>query len=162
MNPANLQIEGLCIALSHLLDALRIKGVLSRDEIDELLARADDTALADKARNEQLSDPHIEAIRFAARFLRMANARTAQGGSVVFSELAEEVARRKDAAGRGVPPTSDIGDPAAAEAHRAGIGPEGFTREAGPEAMRDPPRDWDEADERSDESFPASDPAAKY
>ena len=35
-------------------------------------------------------------------------------------------------------------------------------RHAGPEGMRsDPPR-WDEVDERSDESFPASDPPATY
>ena len=35
-------------------------------------------------------------------------------------------------------------------------------RTAGPEGMRsDPPR-WDEVDERSDESFPASDPPATY
>lgn len=33
-----------------------------------------------------------------------------------------------------------------------------FIRPAGPEAMRDPPRCWDEVDEASDESFPASDP----
>ncbi len=31
-------------------------------------------------------------------------------------------------------------------------------RDAGPEAMTDPPPDWDEVDEISDESFPASDP----
>jgi hypothetical protein len=34
------------------------------------------------------------------------------------------------------------------------------TRSAGPEAMRDPPKSWDAADEASDESFPASDPPA--
>lgn len=36
-------------------------------------------------------------------------------------------------------------------------------RDAGPAAMRDPPRDeWTEADQASDESFPASDPPATY
>jgi hypothetical protein len=35
-------------------------------------------------------------------------------------------------------------------------------RDAGPEAMRDPPEQWDEVDEAADESFPASDPPAYY
>lgn len=35
-------------------------------------------------------------------------------------------------------------------------------REAGPDAMKNPPRRWDDVDETSDESFPASDPPAKY
>ena len=36
-------------------------------------------------------------------------------------------------------------------------------RDAGPEAMADPPkREWTSADEASDESFPASDPPATY
>ena len=33
-------------------------------------------------------------------------------------------------------------------------------RSAGPEAMRDPPAEWEKADQASDESFPASDPPA--
>jgi len=33
-------------------------------------------------------------------------------------------------------------------------------RSAGPEAMRDPPPDWENVDQASDESFPASDPPA--
>ena len=31
-------------------------------------------------------------------------------------------------------------------------------RPAGPESMRDPPKEWDKVDEAADESFPASDP----
>jgi len=33
-------------------------------------------------------------------------------------------------------------------------------RSAGPEAMRDPPPEWDKVDQSVDESFPASDPPA--
>ena len=33
-------------------------------------------------------------------------------------------------------------------------------RDAGPDAMHNPPKSWDEVDEASDESFPASDPSS--
>lgn len=36
----------------------------------------------------------------------------------------------------------------------------GQIRPAGPDSMREPPPAWDEVDEGSDESFPASDPPA--
>jgi hypothetical protein len=35
-----------------------------------------------------------------------------------------------------------------------------FLRPAGPDAMQNPPEKWDDLDEASDESFPASDPPA--
>ena len=38
------------------------------------------------------------------------------------------------------------------------VGKSGASRSAGPEAMRDPPEEWDREDQASDESFPASDP----
>lgn len=40
--------------------------------------------------------------------------------------------------------------------------PKKKVRDAGPDAMENPPEKWDETDEASDESFPASDPPAKY
>ncbi|MBP0581245.1 hypothetical protein J8I29_18095 [Labrys sp. LIt4] len=43
------------------------------------------------------------------------------------------------------------------EKAKRGLGGE---RHAGTEAMRYPPRQWDEVDEAADESFPASDPPA--
>lgn len=35
-------------------------------------------------------------------------------------------------------------------------------RSAGPDAMRDKPSKWDDVDQASDESFPASDPPTRY
>lgn len=43
-------------------------------------------------------------------------------------------------------------------AHRSDL----RVRQAGREEMRDPPEEWDRVDETSDESFPASDPPARY
>ncbi|HYE26681.1 MAG TPA: hypothetical protein VEA61_00375 [Allosphingosinicella sp.] len=40
------------------------------------------------------------------------------------------------------------------------VGESGAARSAGPDAMRDPPSEWEKVDEASDESFPASDPPA--
>ena len=39
-------------------------------------------------------------------------------------------------------------------------GQSGAGRSAGPEAMRDPPKNWNKVDQAVDESFPASDPPA--
>ncbi|HEV2866854.1 MAG TPA: hypothetical protein VGX37_10075 [Allosphingosinicella sp.] len=40
------------------------------------------------------------------------------------------------------------------------VGHSGAARSAGPDAMRDPPTEWEKTDQASDESFPASDPPA--
>jgi hypothetical protein len=69
--------------------------------------------------------------------------------------------RRRPGGGGG-----DIGSGATGNAALSGtgaagaVGTSGAARQAGPEAMRDPPREWTKVDEASDESFPASDPPA--
>jgi hypothetical protein len=54
---------------------------------------------------------------------------------------------------------SDILDAAAHASGTAEPSP-GAARSAGPDAMRDPPKEWDSVDQAADESFPASDPPA--
>ena len=49
-----------------------------------------------------------------------------------------------------------------AEAELVGPDTSDTVRVAGPSEMRDPPRRWSDADELSDESFPASDPPGTY
>jgi hypothetical protein len=61
--------------------------------------------------------------------------------------------RRDTGAGRGGAAISGTGG-------HGHVGHSGAARSAGPDAMRDPPRDWGRVDEASDESFPASDPPA--
>lgn len=55
------------------------------------------------------------------------------------------------------PPPPDLKPKSASEAPKKKP-----VRDAGPEAMQNPPKKWDGADQASDESFPASDPPAKY
>lgn len=51
----------------------------------------------------------------------------------------------------------------ARRSHRAAPRPpKAPVRQAGPEEMENPPKTWDEVDQASDESFPASDPPARY
>jgi hypothetical protein len=56
----------------------------------------------------------------------------------------------------------DVYAPALSDGSRAAgaYGSSGASRQAGPDAMRDPPKSWSKVDEASDESFPASDPPA--
>ena len=62
---------------------------------------------------------------------------------------------RRPKATRNTPVASD---PAEHEGHRE-LPVAEHVRSAGPDAMRDEPqRDWDEVDQATDESFPASDP----
>jgi hypothetical protein len=74
MNTANLQLEGLLLALSSLLAAMKAKGLLTQLEIDSALEEAERFAERDTRRPPELSDANVDAIRFPIRFLRLASA----------------------------------------------------------------------------------------
>lgn len=91
MNTANLQLEGLCVALSSILGALREKGLLSQKEIDASLAAAEDAVRNDAGRPETLSAANVEAICFPIRFLRTANRNPEAAPPRAFSQTATDV-----------------------------------------------------------------------
>jgi hypothetical protein len=82
----------------------------------------------------------------------------AAAGAAVGAGVAAALVRRRRA-GRDV---DDVFAPALSRGTRpAGpVGTTGAARQAGAEAMRDPPKSWSKVDEAVDESFPASDPPA--
>ncbi len=66
-----------------------------------------------------------------------------------------------EAPGAASRPAAKAAPPKPADTGAAADGPPPV-RPAGPSQMKDPPGTWDEVDEVSDESFPASDPPARY
>lgn len=94
MNTGNLQLEGLYLAIGALVDLLVDKEILSRDEVDAALARAEGTA-ADDPHVDQLTPANRDAILFPIRMLRMANNSSSGGGTPAFSELAKLVGEFK-------------------------------------------------------------------
>lgn len=98
MNTANLQLEGLLLALSRLLEVARRKGLLTQQEIEAALQEADLAAQQEmQARN--LSPAQAEGVRFPIRFL-LAATHLAAGASPTFGDMATLVAEEKDAARR--------------------------------------------------------------
>ena len=91
MNTANLQIEGLLVALVAINQRLVAKGVLSRQEIAEALADAEKTVAADAGRN--LSEANGKAILFPIRYLADALAATSSGEDRTFREEASRIGR---------------------------------------------------------------------
>jgi len=72
MNTANLQLQGLLVALGELLKLSERKGVFQRTEILAAIAEAERVGEDGKYKQFGLSDSHLETIRFPARFLREA------------------------------------------------------------------------------------------
>lgn len=95
MNTANLQLEGLVMAMALMHQLLVSKGLVGIDEVDRVLAMAEESALGDYRVAEDLTPANRDAIVFPVRLLRLAN--NMAGGREVppFSELARMVGETK-------------------------------------------------------------------
>jgi hypothetical protein len=95
MNPANLQLEGLYLAIAALVTSLRENNVLSAEQIDAALDRAEMVAKSDPERIGALSASSMEAMCFPIRLLRLAN-RMPSEDVASFSDMARIVGQTKD------------------------------------------------------------------
>lgn len=94
MNTANLQLEGLLLAVSRVLETLREKGVLVQQEIEAALQEADEAAARDAA-GRNITPAQGAAMRFPIRFLLTAT-NLKDGPAPTFSELATMIGEGRD------------------------------------------------------------------
>ncbi|RTL79517.1 MAG: hypothetical protein EKK29_21020 [Hyphomicrobiales bacterium] len=95
MNTANLQLEGLYVAIVALLEAMCQKGLFQREEIEDVLARTESTLRFDPNRPAEMRDANVEAICFPVRILMQAFQGDAAGRSQSFAHLASRVGQAK-------------------------------------------------------------------
>lgn len=95
MNTANLQMEGVLMAVAALCRLLREKGMADAGEIDAALAAAETALANDGLRPEQLSHANVEAALFPLRFLREANRRDLPGAAAAYTEITTQVGRTR-------------------------------------------------------------------
>jgi hypothetical protein len=95
MNVSNLQLQGLYLAIASLNNTLVAKGILSREEIDLALRRAEQSALSDDRLMEDMTPASRDAVAFPARLLMLANNSASETDVVPFSELAKMVGQTK-------------------------------------------------------------------
>ena len=91
MNSANLQLEGLYLVVAAMHETLISKGLVSRQEVDDAMRAAEQTAINDNRSVESLRPAERDALAFPARLLRMANSTVAEGEALSFSALARRV-----------------------------------------------------------------------
>jgi hypothetical protein len=96
MNTANLQLQGLLLAVASVNNALVRKGLLGVEEIDLALRRAEASLTGEERLFEDMSPANRDAICFPLRFLQMANNSQGDAGVPGFSELTLMVGQTKD------------------------------------------------------------------
>jgi hypothetical protein len=95
MNVANLQLEGLLIAVASINRTLVRSGVLQPGELDEALREAEACITQDDRINEEMSPSNRDAVLFPVRLLQLANLHQSEPLARTFSELARAVGQTK-------------------------------------------------------------------
>lgn len=95
MNTANLQLEGLLMAMVEINRLLVRKTLLSREEIDLALRRAE-TSVTGEERSHDLSPANRDAIAFPVRLLRLANNWSSDDDTPEFTTLAKVIGETKE------------------------------------------------------------------
>ena len=96
MNTANLQLQGLLLAVASINNTLVHKGLLSIDEIDLALRKAEASMTGEERLFEDMSPANRDAICFPIRLLQLANRAQGETSVPAFSELARMVGQTKD------------------------------------------------------------------
>lgn len=90
MNTANLQLEGLIMAIAAINHTLVRKGILSVEEIDAALTKAQ-ANMVDATRVAELSNANRDAINFPLRMLQLTNQCAPEADVPTFVEMARMV-----------------------------------------------------------------------
>lgn len=97
MNVANLQMQGLLMAMASINRTLVAKGLLSVDEIDRALRTAEATLTGEARMVDDLPPANRDAVCFPVRLLIAANRDHAGGGTVAsFTDLSRSVGLHKE------------------------------------------------------------------
>ncbi len=93
MNVANLQLEGLLMAVASINGTLVRKGLLTSDEVDDALRRAEAGLTGEERLYQDMSPANRDAVCFPIRLLQLANRAPATSS---FSDLARLVGQTKE------------------------------------------------------------------
>lgn len=96
MNVANLQIEGLLMAIAAINNTLVRKGLLSVDDVDLALRKVEASLTGDERLYEDMSPSNRDAVCFPIRLLMAANAAQGEADIPPFSDLAKSVGKTKE------------------------------------------------------------------
>ncbi|QKC98300.1 hypothetical protein [Mesorhizobium sp. NZP2298] len=96
MNVANLQLEGLMMAIASINNLLVHKGLLSVDDIDIALRKSEANFTGDERTYEDMPLANRDAICFPIRLLQIANNSQGESDILPFSELAKMVGQTKE------------------------------------------------------------------